>query len=97
MSSTTSKRFGKSSLNGQITDTVQPARGRAGAPGAPRKIVLERADPRHRPAGAMQGLGLLPNPSVEGNRQVFDHDDAGTGLARGRHWRPSIVRIRGFR
>src|ERR1700728_3693903 len=31
MSSTTSKRFGKSSLNGQITDTVQPARCRAWA------------------------------------------------------------------
>ena len=62
-----------------------------------RKVGVGRADHRHDPSGAMEGLSLLPNPSIEGDRQVFDHDDAGTGLARGRHGRPSIVRLRGFR
>ena len=61
-----------------------------------RKVGVGRADHRHRPAGAMEGLSLLPNPSIEGDRQIFDDDDTGAGLARGRHGRPSIVGICGF-
>src|SRR3984957_7369758 len=62
-----------------------------------RKVAVGRTNHRHDPSGAMEGLSLLPNPSIEGDRQGFNDDDAGTGLARGRHGRPSIVRIRGFR
>ena len=44
----------------------------------------------------MEGLSLLPDPSIKRHRQVFDDDDTGTGLARERHGRPSIVRIQGI-
>jgi hypothetical protein len=50
-----------------------------------RKVDVERADHRHRPAGAMEGLRLLPNPSIEGDRQIFNDNDTGAGLTRGRH------------
>src|SRR5689334_3903261 len=45
-----------------------------------------RADHRHGPARASEGLSLLPNPPVEGDGQILDDDDTGTGLARRRHW-----------
>ena len=61
-----------------------------------RKVGVGRADHRHCPAGAMEGLSLLPNPSIEGDRQVFNDDDTGAGLARGWHGRLSIVGICGF-
>ena len=41
-----------------------------------RKVGVGRADHRNCPAGAMKSLSLLPNSSVERNRQVFDDDDA---------------------
>src|ERR1700722_17014814 len=62
-----------------------------------RKIGVGRTNHGDDPSGAMEGLSLLPNPSIEGDRQVFNDDYAGTGLGRGRTGRPSIGRFRAFR
>ena len=56
-----------------------------------RKGRVGRADHRDQPAGAGEGLSLLPDPPIEWDRQIFDDDDTGAGLTRRRHERLSIA------
>ena len=60
-----------------------------------RKVSVGRADHRDQPAGAAEGLSLLPDPPIERDRQIFDDDDTGPGLTRRRHERLSIAEFAG--
>src|SRR5271166_2157440 len=42
-----------------------------------REGIVRGTDHRNAPAGARERLGLLPNPAVEGDRQILHDDDAG--------------------
>ena len=57
---------------------------------------VRRADHRDQPAGAGEGLSLLPDAPIEWDGQIFDDDDTGTGLTRRRHVRLSIAGFIGF-
>ena len=51
-----------------------------------------RTDHGDRPAGALQGRRLHPDPAVEGDRQVLDDEEDATRRCRGTHG-PRVVRL----